>query len=114
MDLDALTGRRVRLLVGDPWNFLGPDGQNLVRGVVTAVVDAQRLWLLADHAVVVDGGAFRAELDVNTRHVGSSFGELLNARGVQANVSAALPERPDHWVHIMAGQLELETMSSAP
>ena len=36
-----LTGRRVEISVGEPWNFESPDGSNILRGRIVEVVSGE-------------------------------------------------------------------------
>lgn len=68
---------RYFILVGEPWDFESPDGQNIIKGNILSVKSNQYLVFKANHCLKFD----RIESDIlilTPRHQGNDFSDLPN------------------------------------
>jgi len=63
------------LSIGEPWNFEGPDGQNIIKGSIVKVISPRCLIFKANHIIKFDKGS-GSFLALFTRHTGTSFNDL--------------------------------------
>jgi len=82
----------VIMLVAEPWNFVGPDGKNIIRGSIettrTGTMKNEEQWIIVDCNPFEDESTIISSLLCTTRHIGE--GDLIQGvmgsnRGVDVN-----------------------------
>ena len=69
--------KKYSISVGEPWDFNGPDGQNIIKGVVLKILSATCLIFKANNILNLKGvsGIFFV---LYPRHAESNFDDLKN------------------------------------
>ncbi len=72
------------LSIGEPWNFEGPDGQNIIRGSIVKIIGPRCLIYKANHITKFDKGS-GSFLALFPRYVGTSFDDLKKGMDITIN-----------------------------
>jgi hypothetical protein len=73
------------ITIGEPWNFTSPDGQNLIKGTITKVVNSSCLLFQSNHVLTFREGSGNFFV-LFPRHAGYNFGNLgKDKNGVSTN-----------------------------
>lgn len=81
-----------KITIGDPWDFKGPDGQNLIRGIILKRED-KFIIFKSNNKIMFEEG--KGDIFVlSLRHINTDFSNLKN--GVSVNGGLILSDHIDN------------------
>jgi hypothetical protein len=113
----TLVGRRIVLMVGEPWDFKSPDGENVVNAQITEVGTKKGEFCIAAESQyevdVPDLNARGRRFLMSTRYEGDRIADIAKGRDVTVGVAIVPPGKSDHAaIYAMIGSVFLKDYES--
>lgn len=109
----TLVGKNIVLLVGEPWDFISPDGENVINAQITEVGTKKgEFCLIAEsqyEVEVPESNARGRRFLISTRYEGDRIADIAKGRDVTVGVAIVPPGKSDHVaIYAMIGSVFLK------
>jgi hypothetical protein len=113
----TLVGKRIVLMVGEPWDFESPDGENVINARIMEVGNRRGQFCIVAESQyeveVPDLNARGRRFLMSTRYEGDRIGDIAKGRDVTVGVAIVPPAKSDYAaIHAMIGAVFLKDFQS--